>query len=159
MKVRKGVFMMRKRILFVCLGNICRSPAAEGVFRGLVPEAETDSAGTARYHVGKPPYGPMQAAARARGVELSDLRARQFQSDDFLRFDLILAMDSENLADIEAQRPRDNNTPVQLFAPFAAGDGDQDVPDPYYTRDFEGCLDLIERAASGLASHLQGGAL
>ncbi|WP_271880110.1 low molecular weight protein-tyrosine-phosphatase [Phaeobacter italicus] len=146
---------MAQRILFVCLGNICRSPAAEGVFRTLCPEVETDSAGTAGYHVGSPPYGPMQAAAGARGINLSDLRARQFEPADFGRFDLIVAMDGDNLQDIEAQRPAGAETPVRLFTDFAAGSGADHVPDPYYTRDFDGCLDLIEAAAQGLANSLR----
>ena len=146
---------MAQRILFVCLGNICRSPAAEGVFRTLCPEVETDSAGTAGSHVGSPPYGPMQAAAGARGINLSDLRARQFKPADFGRFDLIVAMDADNLQDIEAQRPAGAETPVRLFTDFAAGSGADHVPDPYYTRDFDGCLDLIEAAAQGLANSLR----
>lgn len=146
---------MAQRILFVCLGNICRSPAAEGVFRTLCPEVETDSAGTAGYHVGSPPYGPMQAAAGERGINLSDLRARQFKPADFGRFDLIVAMDGDNLQDIEAQRPAGAETPVRLFTDFAAGSAADHVPDPYYTRDFDGCLDLIEAAAQGLANSLR----
>ncbi len=145
---------MTHRILFVCLGNICRSPAAEGVFRALLPEARTDSAGTAGWHVGKPPYGPMQAAAAARGIDLSDLRARQFSAGDFTRFDLILGMDAENIAEIEALRPAGNTTPVRLFTEFAPETGATHVPDPYYTRDFDGALDLIEAASAGLARHL-----
>ncbi|MEX0304737.1 MAG: low molecular weight protein-tyrosine-phosphatase [Leisingera sp.] len=145
---------MPTRILFVCLGNICRSPAAEGVFRVLCPEAETDSAGTASYHVGEPPYGPMQAAARGRGLDISDLRARQFRRADFEGFDLIIAMDASNLENIEALRPAGSETPVHLFTDYAAGTGADHVPDPYYTRDFDGCLDLIETAAQGLRTAL-----
>ena len=95
---------MSQRILFVCLGNICRSPAAEGVFRVRAPHHACDSAGTSDWHVGDPPYAPMQHAARNRGLELSDLRARQFAVSDFDRFDLIIGMDSENIAKIEALR-------------------------------------------------------
>ena len=149
---------MTTRILFVCLGNICRSPAAEGVFRALMPEARTDSAGTAGWHVGKPPYGPMQQAAKARGIDLSDLRARQFGAADYDGFDLIIGMDADNLRDIEALRPEDSQTPVRLFTEFAAGTGADHVPDPYYTRDFDGALDLIEIAARGLVQHLKAGA-
>ncbi|NSY38332.1 low molecular weight protein-tyrosine-phosphatase [Leisingera sp. ANG59] len=145
---------MPTRILFVCLGNICRSPAAEGVFRALCPEVETDSAGTASYHVGEPPYGPMQAAARARGLDISDLRARQFRRGDFEAFDLIIAMDASNLEDIEALRPSGSETPVHLFTGYAPETGADHVPDPYYTRDFDGCLDLIEAAARGLKTAL-----
>lgn len=150
---------MTYRILFVCLGNICRSPAAEGVFRALMPEARTDSAGTGGWHVGEPPYGPMRAAAAARGIDLSDLRARQFVAGDFDLFDLILAMDARNLADIEAQRPAGNGTPVRLFTDYAPESGATHVPDPYYTRDFDGALDLIEVAARGLRQRLAEGAL
>ncbi len=141
---------MASRILFVCLGNICRSAAAEGVFRRIAPQVETDSAGTGHWHVGEPPYGPMQDAARARGYDLSDLRARQFRPADFERFDLIIAMDDANMRDIEAQRPAENTTPVRLFTDYAPEAGMDHVPDPYYTRDFNGALDLIEQAAQGL---------
>ena len=143
---------MTSRILFVCLGNICRSPAAEGVFRHMVPDAQTDSAGTSNWHVGDPPYGPMQAAALARGYDLSDLRARQFSAGDFERFDLIIAMDADNLQKIEALRPGSSETPVRLFTDYAPESGMDHVPDPYYTRDFDGALDLIEVAAKGLKS-------
>lgn len=145
---------MTSRILFVCLGNICRSPAAEGVFRGLVPNVQTDSAGTGAWHVGEPPYGPMQDAARMRGYDLSDLRARQFTPDDFDRFDLIIAMDATNHADIEALRPAGSQTPVRLMTEYAPDMGMDHVPDPYYTRDFDEALDLIETAAGGLKASL-----
>lgn len=145
-----GLTVMAQKILFVCLGNICRSPAAEGVFRHLCPEAETDSAGTGGWHVGEPPYGPMQQAARARGYDLSDLRARQFRQGDFDRFDLIIVMDAGNQREVEALRPAGNDTPVRLFTDYAAGSGADHVPDPYYTRDFAGVLDLIEQASQGL---------
>ncbi len=145
---------MTHRILFVCLGNICRSPAAEGVFRARAPHHASDSAGTAGWHVGKPPYGPMQQAARNRDIELSDLRARQFSAADFDRFDLILGMDASNLADIEALRPPGSETPVRLLTDFAPETQADHVPDPYYTRDFDGALDLIEAAVDGLRVHL-----
>ena len=145
---------MTSRILFVCLGNICRSPAAEGVFRKLAPQAQTDSAGTGGWHVGEPPYGLMQSAAAERGYDLSDLRARQFGAADFERFDLIIAMDDANLRDIERLRPAGNATPVRLFTDYAPEQGMTYVPDPYYTRDFDGALDLIEAAAQGLANSL-----
>lgn len=142
------------RILFVCLGNICRSPAAEGVLRTLAPHCDTDGAGTGHWHVGEAPYPPMQAAAKARGHNISDLRARQFHPGDFDAFDLILAMDAQNLRDIEAQRPAGNVTPVRLFTDYAPQAGTDHVPDPYYTRDFDGALDLIEAAARGLRDTL-----
>jgi len=145
---------MTTRILFVCLGNICRSPAAEGVFRGLVPDAVTDSAGTGDWHLGAPPYRPMQAAARARGHDLSELRARQVTAADFDRFELIVAMDTGNLRALEALRPAGNATPVTLFTDYAPETRADHVPDPYYTRDFDGALDLIEACARGLAARL-----
>ncbi|WP_375281447.1 low molecular weight protein-tyrosine-phosphatase [Pseudooctadecabacter sp.] len=137
------------RILFVCLGNICRSPTAEAVTRAKAPHLALDSAGTAGYHIGNPPYGPMQSAARPRGYDLSGLRARQFSPNDFNSFDMIVAMDADNLRDIEAQRPAGNTTPVTIFTPDGAP-----VPDPYYTRDFDGCLDLIEDCADRLIAGL-----
>lgn len=141
------------KVLFVCLGNICRSPSAEGVFRGM-SEVETDSAGTAGWHVGKPPYGPMQEAAKRRGYDFSDLRARQFVAADFDHFDLIIGMDATNLADIETLRPLGNDTPVRCFTDYAPQSGMQEVPDPYYTRDFDGALDLIEDCAKGLKAEI-----
>jgi len=131
------------RLLFVCLGNICRSPAAEGVMRSLAPDMIIDSAGTGGWHVGDAPYGPMQEASLARGLDLSGLRARQFNVADFDAFDLIIAMDRQNKADIERLRPAGHQTQVRTMA-------DSDVPDPYYTRDFDGALDMIEAAARRL---------
>lgn len=145
---------MTSKILFVCLGNICRSPAAEAAFRSLAPEVDTDSAGTSGWHVGEPPYGPMTAAAAARGIDMSDLRARRFDPADFTRFDLIVVMDAQNLRDVEAQRPPGAATPVRLFTDYAPGTGASEVPDPYYTRDFDGALSLILAAAEGLTSAL-----
>lgn len=139
------------RVLCVCLGNICRSPTAEAVLRHLAGEAMTvDSAGTAGWHVGKSAYGPAIEAGAARGYDLTPLRARQITSRDFDTFDLILAMDAQNLADIELLRPEGNGTPVRLFLDFAPEVGREEVPDPYYTRDFDEALDLIEAAANGL---------
>ncbi|MBF9030198.1 low molecular weight phosphotyrosine protein phosphatase [Rhodobacterales bacterium HKCCE3408] len=134
------------RILVVCLGNICRSPAAEAVLRDRLPAAEIDSAGTGNWHVGKPPHPPMIAAARARGYDLSQLRARQVRPDDFHDFDLILAMDRDNLADLQAIRPAGARAELRLFR-----DGGE-VPDPYFSGDFDGALDLIEAAADALVS-------
>ena len=123
--------------------------------RKIAPALQLDSAGTSGWHIGDPPYGPMQKAARRRGIDLSDLSARLFVGADFERFDLIVAMDRDNQRDIEALRPQGNETPVVLFAPY--GDpGLSDVPDPYYTRDFDGVLDLIEQAAAALLAQLEG---
>ena len=144
---------MSKSILCVCLGNICRSPTGEAVLQAVLPEARVDSAGTSGWHVGDPPYGPMQAAARARGYDLSQQRARQVTAEDFHRFDLILAMDSSNMEDLQAIRPADATARLSLY--LAPLDGaPHDVPDPYYTRDFDGVLDLIERAARAWAEKL-----
>lgn len=138
------------RVLCVCLGNICRSPTAEAVLRrfgeGII---EVDSAGTGGWHVGNPPHGPAIEAGEARGYDLAPLRARQFGVEDFGRSDVILAMDRQNLADIERLRPEGCETPVRLLLDFAEGDFGRDVPDPYYTGDFETALDLIEDGAKG----------
>ncbi len=142
------------RILFVCLGNICRSPTAEAVFHALMPESTVDSAGTGGWHVGEAPYGPMQRAAQVRGYDLSKLRARQFILADFDRFDLIMGMDAENVANIEAMRPAGNQTPVHLFTDYVLSAEVNHVPDPYYTRDFDGTLNLIEQAAERLKTQL-----
>lgn len=148
------------RVLFVCLGNICRSPAAEGVFRAMSGDAhDLDSAGTSNWHVGEPPYGPMIAAAKTRGIDLSDLRARQVTAEDFTRFDLLIAMDSKNLRDLDALRPAGNKTPLHLFTAFAANSATRDMPDPYYTRDFDAALDLIESCATGLHTALSRGTI
>ncbi|MGX9354900.1 low molecular weight protein-tyrosine-phosphatase [Roseobacteraceae bacterium S113] len=146
---------MKPRILFVCLGNICRSPAAEAVFRAR-SDAPCDSAGTAGWHVGKPPYGPMQDALGRRGYDGSNLRARQFESSDFKDFDLIITMDAQNTQDVEALRQ--GATRVRTLTSYIAGPAPDAVPDPYYTRDFDGALDLIEEAVAALiiAEGLQG---
>jgi protein-tyrosine phosphatase len=139
------------RILCVCLGNICRSPTAEAVLRHHLPGALIDSAGTGGWHVGAPPHGPAIAAAKARGYDLSDQRARQVAPADFERFDLILAMDAANLHDIGALRPSGAQARLAMFLePVGGGD----VPDPYYSGDFEGALDLIEGAARAWAARL-----
>ncbi len=109
-----------------------------------------DSAGTGDWHVGEPPYGPMQAAARARGYDLGALRARQLVAADFTRFDLILAMDGQNLRDAQAVAPSHGMARLEPFLP----EGDA-VPDPYYTRDFETCLDIIEAGTDALIARLQ----
>lgn len=149
---------MTTRVLFVCLGNICRSPSAEGVFRSLAAQAGldvmTDSAGTSDWHVGSAPYGPMQAAAKLRGFDLSDLRARQFTASDFDRFDLIIGMDDSNIDNIERLRPAGSQTPVRIFTDFAPETGMDHVPDPYYTRDFDQTLDLVQIASEGLIKQL-----
>ncbi|WP_370251249.1 low molecular weight protein-tyrosine-phosphatase [Nioella sp.] len=137
---------MTVSILCVCLGNICRSPTGQAVLEAVMPEARVDSAGTSDWHVGDAPYGPMQLAARARGYELGQQRARQVTAEDFHRFDLILAMDEKNLADLEAMRPAGSPADLALYLDVL-DEGPRNVPDPYYTRDFDGVLALIEEAA------------
>jgi protein-tyrosine phosphatase len=154
---------MRFRVLFVCLGNICRSPTAEGVFRQMLtqhaPElqVEVDSAGTADYHIGEPPDLRSQRAAMRRGIDLGGLRARQVTRADFARFDLILAMDRGNLAELEAMRPMNSRARVQLFLQYAPDSGRLEVPDPYYrdANGFEDVLDLTAAASRGLLAALQ----
>ncbi len=147
------------RILFVCMGNICRSPLAEGVFRQLAEahaglELEIDSAGTHGYHAGDPPDDRAIAAARRRGVDISKLRARKVQDQDFRQFDLIVAMDRQNFRVLSQQFPRYSDR-VRLLMDYA-GERKADVPDPYYggMEGFEHALDLIERGAKGLLDSL-----
>ncbi|MBE2319127.1 low molecular weight phosphotyrosine protein phosphatase [Solirubrobacter sp. CPCC 204708] len=149
------------RILFVCMGNICRSPTAEGVMRSLVREAGLedeiviDSAGTGGWHAGDPPDRRATAAARARGITLEGA-ARQLTVDDFDDFDLLLAMDRENLAGIRAVAPSQEAAAkarlLREFDPASAGAPDLDVPDPYYggPQGFETVLDQVEAACRGL---------
>ncbi|MCK5874440.1 MAG: low molecular weight phosphotyrosine protein phosphatase [Alcanivoracaceae bacterium] len=157
---------MNSRILFVCLGNICRSPTAEGVFRHRARQAgftslQIDSAGTAGWHVGKAPDPRTVAAAQRRGYDLSALRARQVRAADFDNFDIVLAMDKQNLAELKSMLPRGVNTRLGLFLDYAGDAPFSEVPDPYYGGDagFEQVLDLIEQASDGLIARLRGGQL
>jgi protein-tyrosine phosphatase len=151
------------RVLFVCMGNICRSPTAEGVFRhrllqaGLHERVTVDSAGTGDWHVGKAPDGRSSQAALSRGYDLSSLRARQVLSDDFQRFDLILAMDHDNLARLQALRPASGGAELDLYLRRYALALDE-VPDPYYggADGFEQVLDLIEQASDALLAEIRG---
>ncbi|MDX1592661.1 MAG: low molecular weight protein-tyrosine-phosphatase [Gammaproteobacteria bacterium] len=153
------------RILFVCMGNICRSPTAEGVFRklldeqGIGDEYHVDSAGTHAYHVGEPPDSRAQQAAMRRGIDLSDQRARQVEVGDFAAFDRILAMDGENLAMLEARCPGEHRHKLARLLDYAPDCGRRDVPDPYYGggRGFEEVLDLVTAAGRGLLAQLSEG--
>jgi protein-tyrosine phosphatase len=152
-----------KRVLFVCTGNICRSPTAEGVFRRLVADAgldgliAADSAGTHGYHVGEAPDPRSQAVARRRGYDLSRLRARRLARDDFQRFDLLLAMDREHHEILAGLAPPSAGHKVKLLMGFARGATHAEVPDPYYggPEGFELVLDLVEDAAAGLLETLR----
>ena len=151
-------------VLFVCMGNICRSPTAEGVFRRLSAELaphlelHIDSAGTHAYHIGEPPDSRSQAAALARGVDISGLRGRQVTAEDFRAFDFVLAMDSANLKRLQALRPRDARAELRLLLDYAPQMADKDVPDPYYggARGFEEVLDLVEAGGRGLMAEIIG---
>jgi protein-tyrosine phosphatase len=153
---------MATRVLFVCMGNICRSPTAEGVFRhvvaqqGLAEQIITDSAGTHDYHIGAAPDPRAQAAAARRGYDLSGLRARQVTVEDFAAFDHVLAMDEYNRELLRALCPPQYRARVRLLLEFADGTPLREVPDPYYgdAQDFEAVLDLVENAAHGLLRHI-----
>jgi protein-tyrosine phosphatase len=154
------------RVLFVCLGNICRSPTAEGVMARLVADAglehaiELDSAGTGAWHVGSPPDARATAAAAARGIALRGV-ARQVRAEDFERFDLLLAMDAENHRDLRALAPygeaREKLRMLREFDPAAPDAVSLDVPDPYYGGEdgFDHVLDLVEAACAGLLAELR----
>jgi protein-tyrosine phosphatase len=151
------------RVLFVCLGNICRSPTAEGVLRhklreaGLADQVEVASAGTGDWHVGTAPDKRSQAAAKLRGYDLSAQRAQQVTRADFATYDLILAMDKNNLRNLQALRPVRGKAELDLFLRRYPSEVDE-VPDPYHDGDqgFEYVLDLIERAADLLVIELKG---
>ncbi|MEF9995047.1 MAG: low molecular weight protein-tyrosine-phosphatase [Burkholderiaceae bacterium] len=146
------------KVLFVCMGNICRSPTAEGVFRkmvrdvGLSDTVKVDSAGTHGYHVGEAPDVRAQLAGRKRGYELADLRARQLAADDYRDYDYILAMDWENLSAMQQQCPRQYKHKLHLLMRFASEFDAATVPDPYYggNEGFNTVLDYVEDACQGL---------
>lgn len=150
-------------VLFVCLGNICRSPTAQGVFEyklrqvGLSEAVETDSAGTSDWHIGSPPDKRSVQAGKNRGFDFSHLRGRQVQSQDFEMFDYILAMDEQNLSDLESIKPKAFSGHLGLFLDFAKDTELLEVPDPYYGGDsgFGLVLDLCESASDGLIEDIQ----
>ena len=152
-----------QRVLFVCPGNICRSPTADGVFRHMVAEAGlaervgTDSVGLEGWHVGNPPDPRSIQAAARRGVDISDLRARQLTLDDFDRFDLLLAMDDGHHGDILRRATGGQQGKVRMFMEAATGNPAPEVPDPYYGGGigFEVVLDLIEAASRGLLDDIR----
>ncbi len=151
-----------KRVLFVCTGNICRSPTAEGVFRHLILQAglsgaiESASAATHGYHIGEPPDPRTVEAARRRGFDLSAQRARKVRVEDFHTYDLILAMDRDHLAHLESLKPKEARAEVKLFLTYHPQGTHQDVPDPYYggAKGFEQVLDMVEHASERLLAEI-----
>lgn len=154
--------MKQVRVLFICMGNICRSPTAQGVFDSLVQHSglaeliKADSAGTHAYHIGNPPDTRSQQAALGRGVDLSMQRARQVQASDFQQFDYLLAMDANNLKALQLIAQAQQAKNLYLLMEFANRWREREVPDPYYggTQGFERVLDMIEDASEGLLEHL-----
>lgn len=154
--------MAKHRLLFVCLGNICRSPMAEGVFRRVAEEEgvahlfEIDSAGLGDWHVGQAPDTRAQSAARRRGIDISGQSARQVQHADYTRFDLLLAMDGSNFAELTQLAPKHARHRIRRLLDFAPHTETQDVPDPFFggREGFDHALDLIEHASRGLLAEL-----
>jgi protein-tyrosine phosphatase len=154
---------MAYSVLFVCMGNICRSPTADGVFQkkvllaGLSPAVKVDSAGTHNYHPGRAPDERSQSHAYLRGYDLSALRARQVQDADYAEFDLILAMDWDNLAMLQNDCPAEHQHKLRRLTEFSKKFDATVVPDPYYdgAAGFETVLDLVEDACEGLLTHVR----
>jgi protein-tyrosine phosphatase len=161
--IRENQLMSQIKVLFCCMGNICRSPTAHGVFEGMVKEAGLsdriviDSAGTHAYHVGEAPDRRSQETARRRGYDLSHQRARKVKADDFLEFDYVLAMDQDNYHNLHAICPSGYEERLSLFLDFAPELGQREVPDPYYGggNGFEQVFDLVEAASRGLLIKIQ----
>lgn len=151
------------KVLFVCMGNICRSPTAEGVFRkqveeqGLASAIHIDSAGTHAYHIGEVPDRRAQSAATNRGVDLSMIRGRKFIAADFHQFDYVLAMDKDNFANMQSLNPGDGKAELMLLLDYASKFSEHEVPDPYYggNNGFEHVLDLIQDASAGLLQQIR----
>lgn len=155
--------MKKIAIIFVCMGNICRSPMAEGIFRreiakaGLQDAVVIDSAGTHSYHIGKAPDPRAQSAIGRRGVDISDLRGRQVADADFEKFDYILAMDEANLGILRGNAPSHAHDKIRLLLSYSGKFPGQEVPDPYYggAQGFEENLDMIEDAVAGLIEDIR----
>lgn len=153
----------RVSVLFVCMGNICRSPTAHAVFRKLVIDEgldgviHVDSAGTHAYHIGNPPDERSMLTARQRGIEMQDLRARKVDFSDLIEFDYVLAMDADNYANLVAMAPHDLKPKIQLFLQYAPQLKVEHVPDPYYggAEGFNQVFDLVDEASRGLLSHIR----
>jgi protein-tyrosine phosphatase len=155
--------MEKRRILFVCLGNICRSPLGEGILRhkaaerGLSYRIETASAGTGGWHQGDPPDHRSIAVGRSRGIDIGEQRARQLRADDFNLFDLIFAMDRDNLRNVVQRAPHHSSADIHLFMDYVSGTT-RDVPDPYYgtTKDFEQVFTMLDEGCGNLLDTLFG---
>jgi len=152
--------MNKASVVFVCLGNICRSPSAEGVFRALVTARglqdviTIDSAGTSDWHVGESPDPRAIEAAGRRGIDISHLRGRQATAGDFAKFDYVIAMDDDNYAALSHLAGPEQQHKLHLFLDFATGVSEREVPDPYYGGGFPHVLNLIENASEGLLNHV-----
>ncbi|PWQ92818.1 low molecular weight protein-tyrosine-phosphatase [Leucothrix pacifica] len=148
-------------VLFICMGNICRSPTAHGVFehkvaeQGLSDQINVDSAGTHAYHIGEAPDPRSQAMARSRGYDLSAQRARQVETSDFTAFDYLIAMDRANYDNLLKIAPEDQKHKVHLCLSFAKNRPETEVPDPYYNDGFDDVLEMIEDASDGLLDHIK----
>ena len=153
------------KVLFVCLGNICRSPTAEAVLRGLAEkqgmadELHIDSAGTSSYHIGESPDERAASVAKARGYDMANIVGRQVSSRDFEHFDFILAMDNANLRELRRHCPAAFQDKIRLFLSFADNNAQNEVPDPYYggPNGFDQVFDLVEKAALGLLESIKAG--
>lgn len=151
------------KVLFVCMGNICRSPTAHGVFReqvkraGLSKQIEIDSAGTGPWHVGKAPDSRAKSVAKGRGIKLDDLKARQVCNNDYQYYDYILAMDKSNLSDLKAQAAENVHDKIHLFLDYHPDLSKEEVPDPYYggQAGFEHVFDLVEAAGEKLLEEIR----
>lgn len=151
------------RVLFVCMGNICRSPTAHGVFESILEQhglrelVDVDSAGTHAYHIGEAPDRRSQQAARERGYDLGHLRARRVEGADFAQFDYVLAMDDDNYRLLEAQCPDEYQDRLHMFLEYARDFSEREVPDPYFggAHGFQHVLDLVEDAAAGLIEEIR----
>lgn len=157
------MFRKEVHVLFVCMGNICRSPTAEGVFRHIIEKEglgswiKTDSAGTHAYHIDEQPDQRSQQMALSRGIDLSDLRGRKAVSQDFEKFDYILAMDNDNYQILQQLAPNGDHSKLKLFLEFSKEYAEKEVPDPYYGGDqgFEHVFDLVESASYGLLEDIK----
>ncbi len=162
-KGSSGTSEIAINVLFVCMGNICRSPTAQGVFQSLVDKyglnqsITVDSAGTYDFHIGKKPDSRSIAAAAARHYDLTEMRARQVKDSDFESFDLILAMDNENYSDLLSMCKKEHHNKIKLFLEFSSQTKSIEVPDPYYAgqEGFETVLDLVEDASRGLLTYIK----